>query len=80
MSVQPETNRLGSATSERPKERLERLLRRYLMTAPGAVVSGDAGRDTDVKAMVDAIEEMIDDAVRYHVEDEPHIYPDGSMA
>lgn len=67
--------------SKNPYERAEDLLRHYLETVwrkAGLAWENDNARE--VGAIIDAITEMIDDAVRQHAENEPHLYADGSSS
>jgi hypothetical protein len=62
-----------------PRDRVTGLLTHYLRTAfRGAGLNWDADNEAEMNILADALHEMVDDAVREHAEDAPHLYPDGS--
>lgn len=61
------------------KERVERLLCHYLHNAyTAAGLRWDGGNAAEVASIVDGIVELVDDAIREHAENAPHLYADGS--
>lgn len=62
-----------------PRERAEDMLVHYLSTVwRKAGLTWDGDNDQEVRSIVDSIVEMVDDDIRTHTENDPHLYPDGS--
>lgn len=62
-----------------PKRRAEDLLVHYFATAfRAAGLIWDSDNDSEVRQIIDAIDEMTDDSIRAHCENEPHLHRDGS--
>jgi hypothetical protein len=64
-----------------PRERATRLLSHYLRAAwKAAGLAWEPDHDTEVACIVEALVEVVNDAVREYTESAPHIYADGSTS
>jgi hypothetical protein len=75
-SGRPSTTRPPSGD---PGDRAAGLLTHYFRIAfRGAGLDWDADNESEMQILTDAMQEMVADEIRDHVEDAPHLYPDGS--